>query len=72
MGVFSRMALTLSPFHDKRVSAGALYGSFQLLIAFSFSSIVAGFPHLGTSALATSYVLSGLLGFICYIGLVRV
>lgn len=65
------MATALSPFHDKRGSAGALFGSFQLLIAFAFSAVVASFPHLGTSALAISYVVLGLLGFICYIGLVR-
>lgn len=63
------MAMALSPFHNKRGSAGALYGAFQLLIAFAFSAIVASFPHIGTSALAVSYVVLGLLGFICYIKL---
>ncbi len=65
------MAMALSPFHDKRGSAGALFGSFQLLIAFAFSSIVASFPHPGTSLLAIAYVILGALGFVSYFTLVK-
>lgn len=60
------MAMALSPFYDKRGSAGGLFGSFQLLISFTFSAAVASFPHLGTSTLAITYVILGLLGFIAY------
>lgn len=65
------MAMALSPFHDKRGSAGALFGSFQLLISFAFSAIVACFPHYGTSILALSYLVLGVLGLVCYMTLVR-
>ena len=65
------MSMALSPFHDKRGSAGALFGSFQLLISFAFSAMVASFPHIGTDLLAGAYVLLGVLGFGCYFSLVR-
>ncbi|MCW5588336.1 MAG: multidrug effflux MFS transporter [Legionellales bacterium] len=65
------MSMALSPFHNKRGSAGALFGSFQLLVSFTFSAIVASFPHLGTNTLAGAFVVLGLLGFICYFSLVR-
>lgn len=60
------MSMALSPFHQTRGSAGALYGSFQLMIAFSIGALVSRFPHLGTTTLAMSYVVLGVLAFTCF------
>jgi len=60
------MSMALSPFHDKRGAAGALYSASQLTIAFIVSSTMAGLPHLGTSLLAGTYVILGILGFSSY------
>ena len=65
------MSMALSPFREKRGSAGALFGSFQLIISFIFSAIAGSLPHSGTSVLATAYVILGVLGFSCYFFLVR-
>lgn len=65
------LSMALSPFHDKRGSAGALFTAFQLIISFVLSATVASFPHLGTKALAGSYVVLGALGFVCYFSFVR-
>ncbi|MDX2346992.1 MAG: multidrug effflux MFS transporter [Legionella sp.] len=56
------MSMALSPFHDKRGSAGALFASFQLFLAFALSGLVAILPYSGTSVLAVIYTLLGLLG----------
>ncbi len=64
------MSLALSPFHDKRGSAGALYGSFQLLISFAVSASIASVPHAGTTLLAYTFLVLGILGVICYYVLV--
>ena len=60
------MAMALSPFHDKRGTAAALYGSFQLLIPFVITALLAALPHPGVMTLALSYVLLGVVGFIIY------
>lgn len=65
------MAMALSPFHDKRGSAGALFSSFQLLISFVVSAYVASLPHLGTSLLAGTYLVLGILSVLCYLFLLR-
>lgn len=65
------MSMALSPFRDKRGTAGALYGSFQLLISFAASAIAASFTHAGTSVLAVSYLSLGILAFVFYFGLIK-
>lgn len=65
------MAMALSPFHNKRGSAGALFGSFQLLISFSLSALAASFSHLGTEVLAITYLVLGILGLGFYFLLVN-
>lgn len=52
----------LSPFHDKRGSAGALYGSFQMLAAFVISGAVGMLVHDGVDLLALSFFSLGLIG----------
>ena len=59
-------SLALSPFHDKRGSAGALYGSFQMLTAFLSSAIVGYLAHDGIIVLGVTYVILGLLGISIY------
>ncbi len=61
----------LSSFHDKRGAAGALYGGFQMLIAFISSAVVAVLAFNSSSVLAWSYVLLGILALIVYVTLVR-
>ncbi|MCP4474022.1 MAG: multidrug effflux MFS transporter [Gammaproteobacteria bacterium] len=56
----------LSPFKDKRGAAGALFGGFQMLIAFLGSAIIGGFAHDGVLVLAISYTLLGALGIIIF------
>lgn len=56
----------LSPFHDKRGAAGALYGSFQMLSAFFVTGFVGLFVHDGVTLLALSYITLGLLGILIY------
>ncbi len=58
------MSMALSPFHDKRGSAGALFASFQLFLSFGLSGFVAALPYLGTSVLAFIYTLLGFLAII--------
>lgn len=56
----------LSPFHDKRGAAGALYGGFQLIVAFAVSAFVSTIPHDGVIILAVSYTVLGVLGLATY------
>jgi hypothetical protein len=56
----------LSPFHDKRGSAGALYGSFQMLAAFFISGGVGLLVHDGVELLAASFFVLGILGMLIY------
>ncbi len=56
----------LSPFHDKRGSAGALYGSFQMLAAFFISGGVGLLVHDGVDLLAFSFLGLGLAGSMIY------
>jgi Bcr/CflA subfamily drug resistance transporter len=56
----------LSPFHDKRGSAGALYGSFQMLAAFFVTGFVGLLVQDGVTLLAWSYIVLGFLGVLIY------
>lgn len=56
----------LSPFKDKRGAAGALFGGFQMLIAFLGSAIIGGFAHDGILVLAISYTALGALGTVIF------
>jgi hypothetical protein len=58
------MSMALSPFHDKRGSAGALFAFFQLFLSFGLSGLAAALPYLGTSILAVIYTLLGLFAII--------
>lgn len=60
------MSRALSPHHDKRGAAGALYGGFQMLIAFVTSATIASLPHSGVWILAITYVVLGLIGIVLY------
>lgn len=60
-------AKALSPFHDKRGAAGALYGGFQLLTAFVVSAAIASIPRAGISILAYSYIALGIAGIAIYL-----
>lgn len=57
----------LSPFHDKRGSAGALYGSFQMIAAFAISGFVGAIAHDGVDLLALSFFILGVLGVFIYL-----
>lgn len=59
-------AKALSPFHDKRGSAGALYGSFQMIAAFLISGFVGALTHDGVDLLAASFFVLGIIGTAIY------
>ncbi len=63
------MSTALSPFHDKRGSAGALYGAFQLLFSFAVSAIAAGLTFSGTTVMALFYTVLALLATLLFRGL---
>ncbi len=65
------MARALSPFHDKRGSAGALYGGFQMLVAFVVSAVVGGFSHETALLLGHAYLLLGIVGVVIFKLLLR-
>ena len=65
------MSMALSPFHDRRGAAGALFGSFQLLISFIASAFATSISHGGSDVLSGSYIVLGLLGFLVYFTLIR-
>jgi DHA1 family 2-module integral membrane pump EmrD-like MFS transporter len=56
----------LSPFHSKRGSAGALYGSFQMIAAFFISGFVGALAHDGVDLLGVSFFVLGILGVLIY------
>tara|TARA_R110000868_G_scaffold364759_1_gene627626 strand:+ start:357 stop:1538 length:1182 start_codon:yes stop_codon:yes gene_type:complete len=58
------MSMALSPFHDKRGSAGALFAFFQLFLSFGVSALAAGLVYSGTSILAGLYFLLGMLAIL--------
>lgn len=66
--IFTAYALT--PFDKIRGSAGALYGSFQMLTAFVSSAIIGMFAHDGVIVLAIAYCIFGLVGIVTYFKLV--
>lgn len=61
------MSYALAPFSDKRGAAGALYGGFQMLIAFLSSAIVGALTHDGVLILGVCYTLLGVLGLGVYL-----
>lgn len=52
----------LSPFDENRGVAGALYGCFQMLIAFAMSFIVSSINYNSIYVLGTCYVVMGFIG----------
>jgi len=62
----------MSPFHDKRGSAGALYSGFQILTAFLCSTLLALFSAEGVVLLGGVYLLLSLLGLIIYFAMVKI
>ena len=64
-------SIALSPYSKKRGTAGALYGSSQMLIAFGASSIASSIEHSGIKVLALCYLVLGLLCCIIYRILIR-
>ncbi len=65
------MSKALSPFHDKRGAAGALYGSFQMLVAFLVSALVGSLAHDGAIVLGISYLLLGTLGLMIFLSVIN-
>lgn len=61
----------MSPFHDKRGSAGALYGGFQMLTAFLASALIGSFSSGGINLLAIVYLILGVLGLSIYFTMVK-
>ena len=51
------MSFALSPFHERRGAASALYGSLILSIAFCSSTLISIFNNYGLVALITAYVI---------------
>lgn len=64
------MPLALSSFHKNRGLAGAMYGSFQTLIAFVASALVGAVAFYDDVVLAISYVILGLSGVLIYTRLI--
>jgi DHA1 family 2-module integral membrane pump EmrD-like MFS transporter len=64
-------SLALSPFHEKRGTAGALYGSFQMLTAFLSSALVGSIAQDGVIVLAVAYCILGFIGISIYISLAK-
>jgi len=66
------MSMALSPFSNNRGSAGALYGSFQLLIPFLFSGIITSSMSLsGSSILALAMIGLSVMGLLVYFFLIK-
>lgn len=61
------LSLALSTFRTKRGAAGALYGCFQMVVAFLVSAMVGSMLHNGAVVLGMSYFALGLLGMFIYI-----
>jgi DHA1 family bicyclomycin/chloramphenicol resistance-like MFS transporter len=61
----------ITSFDDKRGAAGALYGGFQMLLAFVISAIAGGASFNSLRFLALSYFLLGILGLILYFPVMR-
>lgn len=60
-------SFALSPFHEKRGAAGALYGSFQMLTAFLSTAIIGLFARGGIIVLGTAYLILGAIGTSIYL-----
>lgn len=56
----------LSPFIHRRGSAGALYGSFQMLTAFVSSAIIGSLASNGIILLTATYIILSILGLAIY------
>jgi Bcr/CflA subfamily drug resistance transporter len=67
----SATSFALSPFHDKRGTASALFSSFQILIAFISSGIAGAFTANGVMVLALTYCILGLIGLVSYLRLLK-
>ncbi|PHQ79080.1 MAG: hypothetical protein COB66_07610 [Coxiella sp. (in: Bacteria)] len=69
--VTSSMAYALAPFTERRGAAGAIYGCFQVVVAFASTSIASSLPHEGVAQLGASYCLLGLIACVLFFGLVK-
>lgn len=67
----SATSFALSPFHDKRGTASALFGSFQMLVAFISSAVAGAFAVNGITILALAYCCLGTIGLISYLGFLK-
>lgn len=56
----------LTSFHDKRGTAGALFGGFRILIAFSVSAGIGLLPHNSVMVLGAMYFFLGAIGLCVY------
>jgi Bcr/CflA subfamily drug resistance transporter len=61
----------MSPFHDKRGVAGALFGGFQMLTSFVSSALIGSFSYGGIGLLAMVYLILGLLGLGIFYSMVK-
>lgn len=61
----------LAPFHDKRGAAGALYGGFQMLVAFAVSAVAGALTYDGVLILIVTYTMLGALGMLVYVALLK-
>lgn len=53
------MSYALSPYHERRGAAGAIYGSMQILFAFGFTSIISFYSKYGVIVMGLSYAVLG-------------
>lgn len=68
----SAAAKALSPFHDKRGAASALYGSFQMIASFAVSAMVGSVAHDGVAVLSVTYIILGILGMVIFVRVLKV
>ncbi|OGO91453.1 MAG: hypothetical protein A3F10_02210 [Coxiella sp. RIFCSPHIGHO2_12_FULL_42_15] len=62
----SATSYAVTPFYNKRGAASALFGSFQMLIAFFCSAVVGAIALNGVMILAMAYLILGTFGVITY------
>ena len=65
------MFIAMLPYHEKRGAAGALFSSFQTLVAFLSSAAVSPFFSPGVEILSLLYLALGLSAYILYFTLIK-
>jgi len=65
------MGFALIPFKKKRGAAGALYGSFQMLVSFVASALLGGMAGEGVSLLGGAYIILAIFALLSYFLLVK-